>query len=106
MGGKRGSFMRARAHRRLWGRALVGLRRVTHAHAFQERLCPTRGRVAGSGAGRKWEGDVYERKQDKVFYVIPVESILGMLPVVPIGDTGTIPFCNTPKCKGLCRRRV
>jgi hypothetical protein len=36
---------------------------------------------------------VYERKRDKqVFYVIPVESILGKLPVVPIGDTGTIPF--------------
>ena len=36
---------------------------------------------------------MYERKRDKqVFYVIPVESILGKLPVVPIGDTGTIPF--------------
>jgi len=36
---------------------------------------------------------VYERKQDsQVFYVIPVESILGKLPVVPIGDTGTIPY--------------
>ncbi len=27
-----------------------------------------------------------------MFYVIHVESILGKLPVVPIGDTGTIPF--------------
>jgi hypothetical protein len=36
---------------------------------------------------------VYERKRDKqVFYDIPVESILGKLPVVPFGDTGTIPF--------------
>ena len=36
---------------------------------------------------------MYERKRDKqVFYVIPVESILAKLPVVPIGDTGTIPF--------------
>ena len=36
---------------------------------------------------------MYERKRDKqVFYVFPVESILGKLPVVPIGDTGTIPF--------------
>jgi hypothetical protein len=36
---------------------------------------------------------VYERKQEEqVFYVLPMESILGKLPVVPIGDTGTIPF--------------
>ena len=36
---------------------------------------------------------VYERKRDKqVFYVLPVEFIMGKLPVVPIGDTGTIPF--------------
>ncbi len=27
-----------------------------------------------------------------MFYVLPVESILGKLPVVPLGDTGTIPF--------------
>ncbi len=38
---------------------------------------------------------MYERKQDsQVFYVLPVESILGKLPVVtvPVGDTGTIPY--------------
>jgi hypothetical protein len=36
---------------------------------------------------------VYERKTDsQVFYVLPVESILGKLPVVPVGDTGTIPY--------------
>ncbi len=35
---------------------------------------------------------MYERKQDKqAFYVLPVEYILGKLPVVPIRDTGTIP---------------
>jgi hypothetical protein len=28
-----------------------------------------------------------------VFYVLPVESILKKLPVVPVGDTGTIPYC-------------
>jgi hypothetical protein len=28
-----------------------------------------------------------------VFYVLTVESILGKLPVVPVGDTGTIPYC-------------
>jgi hypothetical protein len=27
-----------------------------------------------------------------VFYVLPVESILGKLPVVSVGDTGTIPY--------------
>ncbi len=37
---------------------------------------------------------MYERKRDnkQVFYVIPVESILGKLLVVPVGDTGTIPL--------------
>ena len=32
--------------------------------------------------------DVDHRKP--VLYVIPIESILGKLPVVPVGDTGTI----------------
>ena len=27
-----------------------------------------------------------------MFYVLPVENILGKLPVVPVGDTGTIPY--------------
>jgi hypothetical protein len=37
---------------------------------------------------------VYERRpDDQVFYVLPVESILGKLPVAPGGDTGTIPYC-------------
>jgi hypothetical protein len=37
---------------------------------------------------------VYERLPDnQVFYVLPVESILGKLPVVPVGETGTIPYC-------------
>jgi hypothetical protein len=36
---------------------------------------------------------MYERKTDsQVFYVLPVESILGKLPVVQVGDTGTIPY--------------
>jgi hypothetical protein len=37
---------------------------------------------------------VYELRPDnQVFYVLPVDSILGKLPVVPVGDTGTIPYC-------------
>ena len=36
---------------------------------------------------------VYERReQSQVLYVIPVSSILGRLPLVPVGQTGTIPF--------------
>ncbi len=31
----------------------------------------------------------YHRKP--VLYVIPIENILGKFPVVPVGDTGTIP---------------
>jgi hypothetical protein len=36
---------------------------------------------------------VYERRESApVLYVVPVSSILGPLPLVPVGDTGTIPF--------------
>jgi hypothetical protein len=35
---------------------------------------------------------IYERRiGHEVFYVLPIESILGKLPVVPVGTTGTIP---------------
>jgi hypothetical protein len=35
---------------------------------------------------------VYELDYKKpVLYVVPMQSILGKLPVVPVGDTGTIP---------------
>ena len=45
---------------------------------------------------------VYERKQDsQVFYVLPVESILGKLPVVPVGDTGTIPYSMRQHAAGF-----
>ena len=30
--------------------------------------------------------------QSQVLYVVPVSSILGRIPVVPVGETGTIPF--------------
>ena len=36
---------------------------------------------------------VYERReQSQILYVIPVSSILGRLPLIPVGQTGTIPF--------------
>ena len=35
---------------------------------------------------------IYERKQQQVLYVVPVSSILGRLALVPVGDTGTIPY--------------
>ena len=36
---------------------------------------------------------VYERReQAQVLYVIPVSSVLGCLPLVPVGANGTIPF--------------
>ena len=35
---------------------------------------------------------LYELDYKKpVLYVIPIQSIMGKLPVVPVGDTGTIP---------------
>ena len=36
---------------------------------------------------------IYERDprpENQILYVIPIENILGRLPVVPVGDTGTI----------------
>ena len=36
---------------------------------------------------------IYERKmQSQVLYVVPITSVLGRLPVVPVGTTGTIPY--------------
>ena len=36
---------------------------------------------------------IYERrKQSQVMYVVPITSILGRLALVPVGETGTIPF--------------
>jgi hypothetical protein len=44
---------------------------------------------------------VYERRENKqVLYVVPVSSILGRLPLVPVGDTGTIPFSMTAEYPG------
>ncbi len=36
---------------------------------------------------------IYEQKQEKqVYFVLSIASICGKLPVVPLGDTGTVPF--------------
>ncbi len=35
-----------------------------------------------------------------ILYVIPIESILGKLPVVPVGDTGTIPHRLSNRFEG------
>ncbi len=36
---------------------------------------------------------IYELDYKKpILYVIPIQSILGKLPVVPVGNTGTIPY--------------
>jgi hypothetical protein len=36
---------------------------------------------------------VYKSQESvQVLYVVPVSSILGLLPLVPVGSTGTIPF--------------
>ncbi len=43
---------------------------------------------------------IYECKSDsQVFYVLPVQSVLGKLPVIPMGDTGTIPFTMRQNAK-------
>ena len=43
---------------------------------------------------------LYERKQNRqVLYIIPISStgILGKLPLIPVGETGTIPFSMRDK---------
>jgi hypothetical protein len=36
---------------------------------------------------------IYQRRtQSQVLYVVPITSILGRLALMPVGDTGTIPF--------------
>jgi hypothetical protein len=43
---------------------------------------------------------VFERRmQSQVLYVVPITSILGRLALVPVGDTGTIPFTMRKEIK-------
>ena len=56
---------------------------------------------------------MYELDYKKpILYVIPIDSILGKLPVVPVGDTGTIPhrlrnhFPGAPGAPGGVRGRM
>ena len=43
---------------------------------------------------------IFERRmQSQVLYVVPVTSILGRLALVPVGDTGTIPFTMRKESK-------
>ena len=37
--------------------------------------------------------------QSQVLYVLPITSILGRLALVPVGDTGTIPFTMRKETK-------
>ncbi len=50
---------------------------------------------------------VYEldhRKPEPVLYVIPIEHILGILPVAPVGDTGLTwtQLCECSAAASLC----
>ncbi len=45
---------------------------------------------------------VYERREQvQVLYVIPVSSVLGRLPLVPVGINRTIPFAMRKKFLAL-----
>jgi hypothetical protein len=45
---------------------------------------------------------VYERRpENQVFYVLAGKSILRKLPVVPVDDTGTIPYCMLQHAEGF-----
>ena len=43
-------------------------------------------------------------KDSEVVYVLPITSILGILPVVRAGDTGTIPFGYRDCCRDGAHR--
>jgi hypothetical protein len=50
---------------------------------------------------------LYLPKPDSHVWVVPISSILGRLPLVPLGDTGTIPRSMAPRkqaCfpQGIC----
>ena len=50
---------------------------------------------------------LYLPKPDPLVWVVPISSILGRLPLVPLGDTGTIPRSMNPRrqaCfpQGIC----
>jgi hypothetical protein len=40
----------------------------------------------------KCDSKLYTHMQSQVQYVVPITSILGRLALVPVGDSGTIPF--------------
>jgi hypothetical protein len=45
---------------------------------------------------------IFERRmQSQVLYVVPITSILRRLALVPVGDTGTIPFTMRKESKDL-----
>ena len=65
------------------------------------------GFFVGRLAGNRRISDAYEpdpRKQpgehQNYQWVVPVDSIIGKLPVVPIGDTGTIPYSMAARFPG------
>ena len=50
---------------------------------------------------------LYELDPKKpVLYVVPVESILGKLPVVPVGDFGTVPYVMRAQFSGALADRA
>ena len=59
-----------------------------------------------------WLGSVGSRflfeldPKNPILYVLQIKNILGKLPVVPVGDTGTIPFLSRIPCDGAYRDRT
>ena len=64
----------------------------THDCAFVSVLEEYTGRRRPSWLEQADSKMIYERKNNQqVLYVVPITSILSKLPVVPVGDSGTIP---------------
>ena len=50
------------------------------------------------------EADLQDPSWKEVVYVLPITTILGRLPVVRAGDTGTIPFSYRNGCRNGAHR--
>jgi hypothetical protein len=61
------------------------------------RNAPPRWREAGE-SGKK---QLYQPEQNPVVYIVPTASILGRLPLIPVGDHGTIPAAMRNRKKDL-----
>ena len=70
-------------------------------------FCPGQTRLWWPSTAQIGTKMLYEPGPDPVVYVVPISHILGRLPLVPAGGTGTIPYSMRDRkaaCYGLYDR--